>query len=99
MNNPTRATKLDDLAHMIEMKLRFENMPRFEQKQEQLNRLRTFVRQLAGTPQGRLDLEQRLRLLGPCEPTPDDDAATFYGKLRRWLDVDLTHRLEPAEQR
>jgi hypothetical protein len=99
MNNPTKFNKLADLAAMGEARRRYEKLSRAEQQQEKLNRLRTFVRQLADTEQGRLDLEQRLSLLGPCDPGPDEDAASYYGRLRHWLDVDLAERLDPRLSR
>jgi hypothetical protein len=98
VNPPKKIDKLDDLAQMIETRHRFERLSPYEQKHERLNRLRTFVRQLAGTPQGRLDLQNRMKLLGPCEPLPDDDVVSYYGKLRRWIDEDLTSRVVSTAQ-
>jgi hypothetical protein len=99
MSNPTKFNKLADLAAMGEARRRYEKLSCAEQKQEKLNHLRMFVRQLANTEQGRLDLELRLRLLGPCDPRPDEDSMSYYGRLRRWLDIDLAARLDPALNR
>ena len=90
MKNPTRATKLEDLALMTQEQSRHERLPHRRQIEEKLAQLQTFVGQLAATQQGRLDLEERARVLGPYEADPADDAATAYGKLRNWLDKDLT---------
>lgn len=89
MTMPTRTTKLDDWAAMEQSQQRYQQLPRDEQMHEKLLQLRMFIRQLQDTPQGRLDLEQRARVLGPCERGDDEDAGTFYGRLRRWIDKDL----------
>jgi hypothetical protein len=90
MKNPTRATKLEDLAMMNQEHSRHERLPHHRQIEEKLAQLQMFVGQLAATEQGRLDLEERARVLGPFTADPADDAATTYGKLRNWLDKDLS---------
>lgn len=99
MNNLSKSAKLADPAQVIETRRNFENLSPSEQKREQLSRLRTFVRQLAETPQGRLDFDERRRLLGSCDPGPNDDAATYYRRLRRWIDEDPTARRKLFDQR
>lgn len=89
MSCPTKITKLEDLAEMIEAQRRFELLSHSDQKRERLAHLQTFVCQLAETPQGRADLERRCRLLGPCSPRNGEDATSYYGRLRHWLDDDL----------
>lgn len=89
MNNPTKATRIEDWAKMVENRRRLENLSFDDRKREQLDNLRRFIRQLEATSQGRLDLENRTRILGPCDPDPSDNVPTYYGRLRRWLDIDL----------
>jgi hypothetical protein len=74
---------------MLEAQRRFETLSHGDRKREQLVHLQTFVRQLAETPQGRGELEQRARRLGSCYPREGEDATSYYGRLRSWLDEDL----------
>lgn len=90
MTNPTRFSKQEDLAAIANHRHRFDNLSNSDQMHERLSQLQTFVRQLANTDQGRDELQQRTTLLGPCHPTVNETPSIFYGRLRRWLDKDLT---------
>jgi hypothetical protein len=93
MTNPTRFSKQEDLDAMANDRHRFDNLSNVDQMHERLRQLQTFIRQLANTDQGRKDLQQRIALLGPCHSTADETPSVFYGRLRRWLDKDLTHHV------
>ena len=91
MKNLTRQAKVEEWAAMADAKTRSGSLSQGEQVHEKLTQLRTFIRQLQDTPQGRLDLEHRTRVLGPCDPVNEDDenSSAYYGRLRLWLDKDL----------
>lgn len=93
MTNPTRITKQADLAAMVHEHNRFENLSHLGRIQERLRRLRAFIEELANTEQGRKDLQQRITLLGPCHPIANETPSAFYGRLRQWLDKDLTRHI------
>jgi len=88
MKNPTRQTKQDDLEALVQASARHEALPQDRRMEERLQQLQTFIAQLADTPQGKADLERRVRRLGECVQRPDESAGAFYGRLRCWLDVD-----------
>ena len=55
---------------------------------EKLADLQKFIQQLARTPHGLADLQQRVCMLGECTQDPGEGDRDFYGKLRRWLERD-----------
>ena len=59
-----------------------------EQIKEKLADLQRFIQQLAHTPHGQADLQQRVRMFGECMQDACENDRDFYGKLRRWLERD-----------
>ncbi len=88
--NPTRKTKLDDLAAVQGLRQRRQYLTPNVQVRERLFELQEFIRQLSQTVQGQADLRQRSVRYGACEILPDESELNFYGRLRRWMDHDLT---------
>ena len=55
---------------------------------EKLTDLQALLR-LEHTPNGKDELQRRIRLLGKCTPADGESDRQFYGKLRHWLDQSL----------
>ena len=88
--NPTRKTKFEDLEIAREARLRQNHLLPAAQITEKLTDLLTFVRQLERTEEGKADLERRAQMFGDCMLDPNENERHFYGKLRHWLDGDVT---------
>lgn len=84
--NPSRSTKLHDLAQIQQLLRDREEMPQLERGRRRLLELREFVRQLQATEIGQADLARRRAQFGDCTQLPDETDADFYGRLRTWLD-------------
>jgi hypothetical protein len=96
MTNPTRQTKLADLITLTESRSRFDGLSQPAQMLEKLRLLQAFVRQMSTTDSGRRELQERQRVLGPCDPDAGGEASERYAKLRCWLDKDLTSHTATA---
>jgi hypothetical protein len=83
-----RKSNPDDLEAARQASIRQQNLPPEERIKEKLADLQKFIQQLARTPHGQADLQQRVRLLGECTQDPGESDRDFYGKLRRWLERD-----------
>lgn len=84
--NPTRKTKLTDLAAVQESLRDRERMSLAELNGRRLIELRQFVRQLAESNVGRTDLELRRTRYGDCVQELTESDSDYYGRLRTWLD-------------
>ncbi|MBA4017529.1 MAG: hypothetical protein C0483_10190 [Pirellula sp.] len=93
--NPTRRTKLDDLAAIQGLQRRWQDLAPGAQVCERLFELQEFIRQLSQTVQGQADLKLRSARYGACDIMPNESEQNFYGRLRRWMD----HELTPAIKR
>ena len=78
----------DDLEAARQARIRQQNLPPEEQIKEKFADLQKFIQQLARTPHGLADLQQRVCMLGECTQDPGEGDRDFYGKLRRWLERD-----------
>lgn len=83
-----RKSNMEDLAAARQARIRQQNLPPTEQIKEKLADLQRFILQLAHTPHGLADLQQRVGMFGECKPVPGESDRDFYGKLRRWLERD-----------
>jgi len=83
-----RKSNVEDLAAALQARIRQENLPPEERIKEKLADLQRFIQQLARTPHGQADLQQRVQMLGECTQDPGESDRDFYGKLRRWLERD-----------
>jgi hypothetical protein len=83
-----RKPNVEDLAAARQARIRQQNLPPTEQIKEKLADLQKFILQLAHTPHGLADLQQRVRMFGECKQVPGESDRDFYGKLRRWLERD-----------
>lgn len=92
--NPTRKTKLDDLAAVQGLRRRRQDLTPNVQVRERLFELQEFIRQLSQTVQGQADLRQRSARYGACDILPDESELNFYGRLRRWMDHELTSSIK-----
>jgi len=81
-----RKPNMEDLAAAREARIRHENLPAEERIKEKLADLQKFIQQLARTPHGQADLQQRVQVFGECTQDPGESDREFYGKLRRWLE-------------
>ena len=58
---------------------------------EKLAQLQLFIDQLARTPEGRAELAERTVRFGSCDRGDGESAKQFHGRLRNWLDRNLSH--------
>ena len=93
--NPTKRSKLDDLETVRRTQVLTESLSVDAQIQEKLGHLRSFIDQIAQTPNGKADLARRGREFGPCIRAAGESNRRYYGRLRRWLDMDLK---EPSDK-
>jgi len=84
--NPSRTTKLNDLAQIQQLLRDREEMPQLERGRRRLAELREFVRQLKATEIGQADLARRQARFGDCTQEPGESDGDYYGRLRTWLD-------------
>lgn len=84
--NPSRTTKLDDLASVQRTMRDWDLLAPSERNRQRLIELRKFVDLLEATEVGKRDLEQRRKRYGECVQEPDESASAYYGRLRVWLD-------------
>lgn len=84
--NPTRRTKLEDLA-LVQRDLRErESLPKPEQIQRRLRELQAFVRLLESTDAGKGELARRQVRYGDCVRQAYESDGDYYSRLRTWLD-------------
>ena len=81
-----RKSNFADLEAARQASIRRQNLPPEEQIKEKLADLQKFIQQLAHTPHGKADLQQRVGMLGECTQEAGESERDFYGKLRRWLE-------------
>jgi hypothetical protein len=69
--------------------------------EEKLAELQASIEQLQRTPEGREELQRRVKAFGECQPIEGETPTQFYDKLRYWLtrEVRLTRSpLHPPRQ-
>ncbi len=87
--NPTRKTKLEDLDLVQRTLVRSQTLGSSAKVHEKLFELQGFIRQLLRTAHGKAELDRRCRQFGDYAQKPDESEQDYYGRLRRWLDLDL----------
>ena len=93
--NPTRKTKLEDLAAIRQNSLWQSKLLPQELVDEKLSQLQTFIQHLAETPYGRDEIEGRRERFGDCQQVEGETPSQFYCKLRHWLD----RNMDPSNSR
>jgi hypothetical protein len=63
--------------------------------EDNLNQLLTSVEQLKETPEGRDELQRRIKAFGECQRTEGETSGQFYDKLRRWLTQEIPQTKMP----
>jgi len=74
---------------MLQYRSHQENLLVEERMDEKLTQLQVFVDQLAATPHGRAELENRTKRFGDCQRIEGETSGQFYSRLRLWLDRDI----------
>ena len=86
---PTRSTKAENIETVVQGRNRQRDLPADDLIKEKLADLQAFICHLAQTPNGKVDLQRRVQVLGKCLPARGESDRQFYGKLRLWLDRDV----------
>ena len=53
------------------------------------------IEQLLQTPEGKAELERRMKVFGECKRIEDETPGPFYDKLRRWLEREIPQTRSP----
>ena len=86
---PTRTTKADNIEIVLQGRIRQGHLTADDLIKEKLADLQAFICHLAQTPNGKVDLQRRVQVLGKCLQVREETDRHFYGRLRLWLDRDV----------
>ena len=93
--NRTRKANREDHEVTLQYRTSNENLREAERIEEKLTQLLATVAQLEQTPQGRTELQRRVKLFGECKRLADETSAQYCDKLRVWLERDLPQTKSP----
>ena len=91
----TRKANREDHEVTLQYRTSNENLREAERIEEKLTQLLATVAQLEQTPQGRTELQRRVKLFGECKRLADETSAQYCDKLRVWLERDLPQTKSP----
>jgi hypothetical protein len=84
---------------ILQYKIRQAAMLVEELVEDKLTQLLEFIDRLKQTPPGSAELRGRVKSFGECNRIKGEDTASFYGRLRYWLDRDIPQARTPRRSR
>ena len=95
MDIARKANRVAQEATLFNIKNRQEALLDDELIEDKLTHLLAFIGKLERMPEGAAEIQRRVKSFGKCKRSSGDTATEFYGRLRHWLDRDITRTRRP----
>ena len=91
----SRKANREDNEKTLQYKTRQDTLREEELAEDKLTQLLVHISQLDQTPPGVDELQRRKKLFGECQRIEGETSVRFYGRLRHWLDRDISQTKSP----